>query len=163
MDRVPLRGTEYAALQALFAAVSHYQELFPVLEKRAKLMPGLWRDMKLVEAKTQHILQGILNTVPENKLRHILADCRNIKLYVKIEPPGAAPTVTVGYSYTPTRTLNELLCYVCEHECLMCGKTPTEARHCEIRRIIEDALPHEIKAKDGEHCRWSDFTLGLEG
>ena len=163
MTEKPLRGREYAALQSLFAAVSHYQELFPVLKDRCREVPGLWRDMRLVDVKTQKILEGVLSTVPREKLRHIMADCKNVKLYIKIEPPGAVPTVTMGFSYVPTKTLNELLCYVCEHECLMCDKTPVEARKCPVRAMIDKALPHEIPNEDNDRCRYSDFTVGLEG
>lgn len=162
-DRAPLTGREYAALESLFAAISHFQTLNPMLEKRSRQVPGLWRDMRMVDTKTRQILDGILSTVPENKLRHVLADCKNARLYIKIEPPGSVNTVTMGFSYVPTKTLNELLCYVCEHECLMCNKTAVEARKCPVRKMLDNALPHDIQARDGEHCKYSDFTLGLEG
>ena len=34
-----LSGREYAAMLSLFAAISHYTELFPLLRKRADLVP----------------------------------------------------------------------------------------------------------------------------
>lgn len=160
--RKPLRGREYAALQSLFAAISHFQELYPALEERAKTVPGLWRDMRMIDTKSQRILEGLLQTVPEDKLRHVLADCKNIRLYIKVEPPGSVPTVTMGFSYVPTPTLNALLCYVLEHECLMCDKSPVEARKCPVRAMIDKALPHEIPYRDGERCKYSDFAIGVE-
>ena len=160
-DKIPLSGREYAALQSLFAAVSNMSVLYPILEKRAKLVPDLWRDMRLVQAKTDTMLERILRTVPLNKLRQINEELAHVQLYVKVEAPGIRTRKSEGFSYTPTAVLNDLLNYVCEHECLCCDKTAKESRKCEIRRMIEDALPHEVGHPDGEHCKFSDMVLGI--
>lgn len=158
----PLSGREYAALQSLFAAVSHMQALMPTLEKRAKMVPNLWRDMCLVSKLVDRITEQIVTTVPLEKLRHVSADIRNTQLYVKVEPPGLHSIGVEGFSYTPTKVLNQLLGYVCEHDCILCDRTPVEARKCPVRKMLDGALPHEIRAKDGEHCKYSDMTLGME-
>ena len=160
-ETMPLSGKEYAALQTMFATVSTLSVLMPVLEKRARMVPGLWRDLRLIQAKVDTAMEGILRTVPAEKLRHIRADISNVQLYIKVEPPGLRRKVD-GFSYTPTPVLNELLSYVCEHECMMCDKSAKEARKCEIRRMIEGALPHETGNPDGEHCKYSDMVLGIE-
>ena len=157
-----LTGKEYAAILSLFAAISHHAELFPLLRKRAELVPGLWEKMQTVEETTNSLLDGLLSTVPANKLRHIRTDIAHVKLYIKVEPPGAVPSVdTRGFSYVPTKTLNQLLCYTMEHECMMCDKTPTEARQCPIRDMFDNALPHEVQARDAAHCRYSDMSIGI--
>ena len=157
----PLSGREYAAVQSLFAAISHTQELLPMLEARAKMVPGLWRDLCMIRKVSGTALDRILLTVPPEKLRHISADVRNTQLYIKVEPPGLHSMSVEGFSYIPTKTLNQLLCYVCEHECMMCDKTPVEARKCAIRQMIDDSLPHEVNVQDAEHCRYSDMAIGL--
>lgn len=158
-----LTGREYAALQSLFAAISHHAEIFPVLQKRAQMVPGLWEQMMLVQEKTEGLLDGLLSTIPPDKLRHVNADIRNVRLYIRVEPPGCVPSVDMrGFSYVPTQVLNQILCYVMEHECLMCDKSPVEARKCPVRKWIDDALPHVVKATDKERCKYSDMSLGLE-
>lgn len=162
METKPVSGKEYAAIQSLFAAVSHLQVLLPILESRAKMRPNLWRDLRMIQQRLDVVLAEILATCPPEKLRHISADVRNTQLYVKVEAPGLHSRSTEGFSYTPTKVLNQLLCYVCEHECIMCDKTPKEARKCPIRQMIDSALPHEVRAQDAEHCRYSDMTIGME-
>lgn len=49
-----------------------------------------------------------------------------------------------------------------EHECLLCDKSPTEARKCEVRRMFDEALPHEVTGVDGEYCKYCDINLGVE-
>lgn len=161
-DRKPLSGKEYAALQSLFAAVSSFSQLIPILEARARMVPNLYRDLRLIQVKLETLLDKFLQTVPPRKLMHIKADISHVNLYVKVEPPGLRGKMPTGYSYTPTKALNSLLCYVCEHECLLCDKSPQEARKCPIRAMLDDSLPHDIPVRDGEHCKYSDFTLGLE-
>ena len=158
----PLSGREYAALQSLFAAISHFEELTPTLEARNRMVPGLSEDFAEVSGKLDTMLERILGTVPEAKLRHIKADLQNVRLYIKVEPPGLSSKSTLGFSYTPTKTLNALLGYLVEHECLLCSQSPTEARKCWIRKVIDEALPHEVEAKDGEYCKYANFALGWE-
>jgi hypothetical protein len=158
----PLSGKEYAALQSFFAAISHMAELIPYLKARAHMVPNLWRDLRMIETRLQTILDQLLLTVPPEKLRHISQDIRNTSLYIKVEAPGIRTQSTEGFSYTPTKVLNQLLAYMCEHECMMCDKTPTEARRCPYRQILDNALPHEIKARDRENCKYADFVIGIE-
>lgn len=158
-----LSGREYAALLSLFAAISHHAELFPVLKKRAQMVPGLWEKMETVETATSELLDGLLSTIPGDKLKHIKTDISHVKLYIKVEPPGCVPSVDMrGMSYVPTKALNELMCYVMEHECMLCDKTPVESRCCPVRSMFDNALPHEVAALDTEHCRYSDMSIGTE-
>ena len=159
-----LTGREYAALLSLFAQVSHFETLLPQLEKRIKTIPGLWEKLMDAQAVTEEALAELPKTIPTNKLRHVMADIKNAKIYIRIEPPGCVPSMDMsGFSYIPTKTLNELLCYVMDHDCIMCDKSPTEARKCPARMMIENALPHEVTAKDAAHCRYSDMSLGFTG
>ena len=161
-ERTPLRGNEYAALQTLFAIVSGFTGSVGWLEKRARAA-GCWEDMGTVKQLAESCMQTILNTVPEKKLEHIQKDLQHIKLYIRNECEGLPSRVGKAYSYTPTETLNDLLNYLCQHECAMCDKTPVEARKCPHRAVIDKALPHEVDGKDREHCKYSDMVLGLEG
>lgn len=162
IERKYLTGREYAALLSMFAQVSHYMVLLPTLEKRAKMIPGVWESLTEAQRLTDDALNKIPKTIPENKLRHVLADVQNAKIYVKIEPPGCVPSVDMtGFSYVPTKALNDLLMYVMDHECLLCDKTPGEAKKCPVREMFDAALPHEVVAKDTNMCRYSDMSLGL--
>ena len=163
IERRYLTGREYSALLSLFAQVSHFTVLLPLLEKRIKMVPGLWEKVTQAQELTDEVLREIPKTIPENKLRHVMADVKSAKIYIRIEPPGCVPSVDMtGMNYVPTKALNELMAYVMEHECLLCDKTPTEARKCPVREMFDGALPHEVVAMDTDHCRYSDMSMGLE-
>ena len=158
-----LTGREYSAMLSLFAAISHYQELYPILSKRADMVPGTQEMMDETSRLTGEIIDRLLGTIPQEKLRHMKADLDHVKLYIKVEPPGSVPSVDMrSFSYVPTRTLNELLAYAMEHDCFLCDKTPAEARKCPVRKMIDAALVHEVDAIDAQHCKYSDLALGVE-
>lgn len=158
-----LTGREYSAMLSLFSAISHYIELYPILGKRAEMVPGTAEMMEQTKVLTNEIIDRLLGTIPPEKLLQMKADIQHVKLYVKVEPPGCVPSVDMtSYSYVDTRTLNELLCYVMEHECMLCDKTPTEARHCPFLKIFDKALVHEVNARDTSHCKYSDMSIGME-
>ena len=158
-----LTGREYSAILSLFSAVSHYTELYPMLARRAEMVPGTQEMMDETKRLTSEIIDRLLSTIPPNKLLHMKADIQHVKLYIKVEPPGCVPSVDMtSFSYIPTKVLNELLCYVMEHECMLCDKTPHEARHCTVRVMMDEALVHEVDAKDSAHCKYSDMSIGME-
>lgn len=159
MDRVPLSGREYSALQTLFAIVSGFTAGLDFLQKRSETA-GCWDDLQRVGELSQECLDKILLTVPNQKLDHIRRNLANIRLHIKVEPPGLS-TKTDEYSYVPLTALNDLLNHLCQTECSLCDKTAVEARKCPYRKIIDDAIPHEVEGKDREHCKYSDLVLGL--
>ena len=162
----PLTGNEYAALQTLFAVVSTWQEVCDngALEKRLRGAGGtLWRDVRLIQTLSEKSMRALLKTVPLKKLKHIQAELSMTHLYIKVVPPGMTGMSSKGYSYTPTKALNALLNYLCEHECGLCDKTEVESRKCEWRHVLEEALPHEVGKDRSGNCRYSDLVLGLGG
>lgn len=162
MERIKLRGKEYAALQTLFALNSAYQIAAGDLEARAKMTPGTWRDMKLIASKIESVQNAILQTVPAEKLVAIRKELAMVHVYTRIEAPGIRTIPKERLSVVPTPALNELLNYLVNAECLTCDKSAAESRKCPWRKIVEDALPHEVGGEEGEHCKYSDMVLGLD-
>jgi hypothetical protein len=157
--RTHLSQKEYSALQTLFAMVAGFDACSQVMRKRCE-EAGCLEQMETVGRMAGECMDAILRTDPENKLRHINADLRHIRIMTKIEPPGLETWVR-GFSYTPTDALNGLLNHLCETECMLCDKTAVEARHCPHRKLIEDSLPHDVDAPEREHCKYSDMVLGV--
>lgn len=161
-ERIKMRGKEYAALQTLFALNSAYQVTIGDLEARAKMVPGTWRDMKLIANKVESVQNAILQTVPVEKLMAIRQELNMVHVYTRVEAPGIRTIPKQNLSVVPTPALNELLNYLVNAECLTCDKTAVESRKCPWRQIIEAALPHEVGGEEGEHCKYSDMVLGLD-
>ena len=162
-ERTRVSGHEYSALQTWFACMTMVEECGKILGARAKnAAPGTFRDIRMLPGKMQGVMDNLLRTVDEKKLAQIMQDLRHVRMYVRVEAPGIRTLPDRQFSYLDTRVLNDLLNYLIQSECLTCDKTPAEARKCPHRKLIEDALPHEIDARDTDHCKYSDLVLGIQ-
>lgn len=163
-ERIPLRRAEYTGLMDLIGAVESSYNAMEALGRRAEAVPGAMDQLRQGHDLLIAGYRAILRTVPEEKLRAIDRDLANIRIYVKVEAPGLKSMDTATWRYIRTSTVNRLVDYVANHECFFCDKSKDEARACPVRRMMEDALPHELEyaAPDG-CCKWSGITLGLEG
>lgn len=162
-ERYPLSGREYTALQYLFVAASTFIEMIPALMKRAKRVPGLWRDLRLLQVVAEKCLDRLLGTIPVKKLLHVKEDIKHTSIYIRVEAPGIKSMDDKSFSYVPTAALNSVLDHLCNTECMWCDKGPDEAKTCPYRRMIEDCLPHTVgRDEETEHCKYSSMSLGLE-
>ena len=161
MERTYLTGKEYGAIQTLFGFVSAWEVAGPRLAKRAETA-GVSEKWAQVETLSGEVLDGILRTVPLNKLAHIHADLEHVAVYTKVEAPGIKTNHTPQYAYLPTETLNALLNHMIQQECVLCDLDADQAKKCPYRKLIESALPHSVgKDHSTEHCMYSDMVIGL--
>lgn len=161
MERTKLKGKEYGALQTLFALLSAWQEALPILRDRLEAA-GLDTDAQSLADLASDTLDGVLKTVPENKLAHIRQELAHVHIYVKTEAPGIRTINRPNYAYLPVGVLNDLLNHMIKAECVMCDKDAQDAKKCPYRQIIENALPHSVgEDHSTEHCYLSDMVLGL--
>lgn len=157
MERRPLRKTEYLGILSIVGALDALTDAIPALGER-----GQTEALEAVLQQGSEAFRAILATVPVNKLRSIDQDMKHTRIYTKVEAPGIKTVDTEHHRYVPARILNAFVGYVIEHECLMCDKSATEARHCRYRELMEAALPNELEFKAADdRCKWSGVALDL--
>ena len=157
MDRKPLQKREYLAILSLVGALDALTDAIPNLTSR-----GQTEALQAVLDAGKEAFRKVLSTVPVDKLRRIDADMKHTRIYTKVEAPGIKTVDTEHHRYVPARILNAFVGYVIEHECLMCDKSATDARHCPYRELMEAALPHELEFKAADdRCKWSGVALDL--
>lgn len=166
-NRVGLSGKEFAALQALFATISTYEVIEPVLEKRTRTLaaPGAWRDLRMLRSVSDRVCRRLLDTVPTRKLRQTLMTFDHTRVYVKEEAPGIATMDPTSWSYVPTGALDDLLNTVLGDHCMFCELTEKEGRKCPYRQSIEACVPHDIRTtrvpRESDRCKYADLSIGL--
>lgn len=156
-DKRPLSKREYLGLLSLTGSLDALADSIPMLATR-----GVESRLEASRDTLGEILHDVCLTIPTDKLRRIRKDMDNTKVYTKVEAPGIRTVDTEHHRYVPAKVLNKLVDYVVQHECLLCDKSAVEGRHCPIREMIEDAIPHEVayKVSNGD-CKWSGLSLGL--
>ena len=161
--RWPLRMREYVGLLNIVGCTNTIMDTLPMLKDRAE-KAGVYERLEAARDELDSIFAAILRTVPAEKLIRIQMDMKHTMIRTKVEAPGINTISAEHHRYVPAELLNRLVDYVARSECYLCDKTEDEARHCPIKAMLEDALPHELEytAPDG-CCKWSGMTLGFAG
>lgn len=161
-ERWPLSGREYFAIRQLFAIISSYEHSMTQLEKRAKAIPGAWRDLKMLSAKSQNLLSDLLGTVPENKLKQIMRELKSMEVTVEVKGAANSKLERGQFQYVPCEALETLIQKTLDWECYFCEKCGKEAKNCSTRKVIEDCFPYEMHFKDKEYCAYSGMNVQTE-
>ena len=71
-----------ASLSAMMSGEAH-------LEKRARLIPGGWRDLRMMRARLENLVLDMLATFEPDKQRHIGRQMQNLRLKTVFGPEAA--------------------------------------------------------------------------
>lgn len=161
--KYPLSGNEYYAIRLLFAAISSFETEADYLKDRANLKPGVWRDIKLIQAKTLHILDELLHTVPIKKIAQMKTEIRNTFITVDVRPiRDMNPPKRPDYVYIKASAIDSLIERVMDVECFACEKRGREIKKCKLRETIEDTFPYDIPEPNNECCKFCGCHISRE-
>lgn len=162
IERKPLRRREYIGVQDLIGGVECIHEAMAALSERATETGAMDTLLKAHDTAVEAYEQ-ILASIPADKLVRIRKDLDNTRVYVKVEAPGIKTMDSKLWRYVPAEVLNRLVDYVAKSECFFCDKSKEDGRKCQIRQMMEDAMPHELEYKSPDGCcEWSGLVLGME-
>ena len=163
-ERTPLSGREYTKSQEFCGIVSMLADDAEGLHKRVDMAGGnTWRDYCLMLTLGRKVLNNFLSTVPLKKLEQIKTELAHTVAYTKVEPPWATRTAdTRGFSYVPTPALNKLMNDVMDNQCSFCEKDKVVIRHCEIRKMFDDILPHRADGGNRSECQYAGIADGTD-
>lgn len=151
--KIQLSYREYNAIRTIYGAVNAFELYHGQLERRARGVKGLWRDLRLLRWLSKSVLERILKTVPVKKLKQMKAELDNTICEVKVRSIS-----------NPKRS--ELMCIeretvlnICkaatEMNCFCCDKTQAEAKkNCQLYKDIQSVFNYEFEKT--EQCPFSD-------
>lgn len=134
--RPPLSRSEYRALRQLFGVVDAWDEEGSLLKKRLDLIPGGWRDAKMLMSVSGKLLRKILETVPREKLLMIKKELNSTTCEVSVRNT-VAPVEKEAFTYVEEKAMERVTAKAMESECLFCEKRGREAKRCQLRKDIE--------------------------
>ena len=151
-ERYALSYREYFALRQLFGISHIWDKSGHEIEKRLKKIPNGWRDAKLIMSLADKLLDRILATIPEAKLRQIRLELQNTFLEVTVKNTITGKPEGSVYSYVETKTLERVTDKAMEINCAFCQKKGKEVRDCQLRKDIERLYHWDFPqiGKDGE-------------
>lgn len=158
--KYPLSGREYYSIRELFGMISALEYTMDDLKARAQLTPGTWRDMCLVMSKAKKVVDELLDTIPQRKLRMIRTDIENTVISVEVRAPhGAKPPRNPDYVCVPSKALDGLLERIVDIDCFACAKRGREIKKCQMRQLIEDTFPYDIPEPDNDGCKFCNCHI----
>ncbi len=142
--RYPMSLREYETMRYLYGVIDALaRENF--LEERLKLVPGGWRDFKMMQAKAKTLFDRLLTTIPFKKLLSMRAELTHTECHVSLNRAAKEN----GLSLVETEKLWKLVEKCAGMDCVFCEKSAAEGRKCEIFNVCMDCLNYEFKGIKG--------------
>lgn len=153
--RYPLSYNEYQALRAIFGAKNALEQTHKQLEQRVRLIPGGWRDFKLIMAVLDKLLNAVLRTIPAKKLVQIRSELSRTICEIKLQGvTGGLPddklltVVPQGALETVVNESMTMKCFACER---------CDYKRCELFKAIDSLYNYDFpKTKT---CPLADLTV----
>lgn len=161
--KYPLSSNEYYAIRLIFAVISAFETEVGYLKERTKLKPGTWRDLRLISAKAQKVVDELLHTVPLKKIEQMKIELNNTFMTVDVRPIRSMKTPKrPDYVYIKASAIDGLIGSVMDIECFACEKRGREIKKCPLKEIIEDTFPYEIPDPDNDGCKFCGCHIDHE-
>ncbi len=151
--RYPMSNPEYQALRALFGAKNALEQTSKNIEQRMRLIPGGWRNFRMLVAVLDRLLAGVLRTIPQKKLLAIRAELSRTICEVHVQGVVQRKDDDL-LTVVPQGALERVLDEALRFRCFGCERC--DYRHCEFYRAI-DALYHYDFPKT-KTCPFADTT-----
>lgn len=158
--RPPLSYREYRALRQLFGIVEMWNKQGSELKKRLNLIPGGWRDARLLMAVSERLLRKVLETIPTKKLAMIQKELNSTTCEIVVKNT-ILPDKKEAFTYVEEETLERVTDLAMQFDCLFCEKRGRDARSCQLRKDIERLYMWDFpKVKDGHYCHFAECVIG---
>lgn len=160
MDRTRINGFEKEALMRMAVAEQIIVKELSAIEKRAKSVPGCWRDIRLVQTKLDHIMEELLRTVPLEQLLIVQRAMHDASYEIGCRGP-------VGRNADRFRRENgiwlsyeviNMLFSGARDKCLTCMETMEGQKKCPLRKAL-DVIPSDVEDRDDGGCPYMDVTM----
>lgn len=124
-----------------------------IVEKRAKTVPGTWRDLCLIHSLTFKSLQALLSTVPKERLKHFNKELANTMAYTQVRYDVTGKDITNDFAYVPTDAMEDLVRRVVGYECTLCELEGKDCKKCKLKKTLDQLYLYNINPTNKD-CPW---------
>ncbi|MBO4794309.1 MAG: hypothetical protein J5556_07080 [Deltaproteobacteria bacterium] len=143
----------YGELQAFLLLAGFSDALIrgePLLEERLRLIPGGWRDFRLMRAKGEPLVRALHQTFPKNKRDAVFAEWKRLEVSVDPKPPlGLPQREKEAHVVVPLDALEELVDVVTDWECTTCMLDGKQQKACKLRKRLESLYLYDLPEPGG--------------
>lgn len=139
--RYPLTGREWQALRCLIVALNELDVCNEQLRDRCSLIPGGWRDLRLMLRLAEKLWDSITKTIPDKKLRVISEEIKHCHISLVVE--GASSVADKSVVWMDESAYVHMMDRIIGQECWCCERTGKDVKRCEIKKLILSTLRYE--------------------
>lgn len=126
---------EIDAFYMLAAATSAVLTVEQDLEARAKLIPGGWRDVRLLRSKMENLMQCLIHTFDPDKARNIAKQMDHLRIKTVFGPEASKdPEMFM----LPTEDL-AILIHAATQECKLLMCPSGDCARCRLGKVLDSA------------------------
>ena len=151
ISRIRTNGKDINRIFGLFACLQELEYASSEMEKRFKVIPNGWRDVRMLIAVLDKLLDNVLTTVPPEKLPSIqrMVPQMQFKLVCGVQASRTDRHETIISDHEA-----EVLAKCAHEKCLFCPNERNCSK-CPLGKVLDSVLSHD---RDGDSWAWVDFN-----
>lgn len=149
-----MTATEREALGTLSVAdqiVTNAIKMFR--DDRYRIVPGMKRDLRLVESTMERLLKRFLDTIPTEQVKSYVHTLQDTSYTTGVRCRARYGNRNLDDEYGMYLTFEQIngLVEACKEKCHYCGYNTEGIRRCKLRKIF-DQIPNDAPDDDGYGC-----------
>ena len=156
LKNTPAQRIREPELQSLFLLYAMWDGIEKLVEKgtldnRLRSIPGGLRDLRMLRAKFEHLINDLMWTVPDEKVQGVARTIRRMRYNVS-QGPIASRTEYKDEQLVSAQELVALVDAAHEYKCKLCFEG--NCKQCALGKAF-----HNLVAYDLGDGRWSDVDI----
>lgn len=151
MEQKRLTASERECLVRLNVALEILTKEPAGLAQRSAMVPGAKRDLAMMAAKINKLMDGFIDTIPNEQLLTYRRALQMTSYVVGVKKPATGPRDEKDFGmWLPFEVINTLLDGL-HDKCMMCDLDTVGRKKCPLRKALT-IIPNDIPERDDGDC-----------
>ena len=151
MDKIRLTASDREALIRLNIAYEILETEGEHLVRRFRAIPGGLRDLGMLKAKINKLMERVIDTIPDDQLMTYVRSLKMASYTIGIKKPGTMGRDEKNYGMWLSYEIINALLVGCHDHCLMCPADKAERRACGLRKALSN-IPNDAPERHDGDC-----------
>ena len=151
MEKIKLTASDKESLIRLNIAYEILESEGPQLDRRFRVIPGGRRDLGMLKAKINKLMQCVTDTIPDDQLMTYIRSLKMVSYTVGIKKPGRMERNDKEYGMWLSFEIINALLSGCHDHCMMCPSDKAQRRACTLRKALE-TIPNDAPERGDGDC-----------
>lgn len=156
MEKIRLTASDREALIRVNVAYEILETEGEQIDRRLRAISGGKRDWGLLKSKINKLMEGIIDTIPDDQLKTYINSLKMASYTIGIKKPGTMGRNEKDYGMWLSYEVINALLSGCHDHCMMCPSDKAERRACKLRKALV-TIPNDAPDRNDGDCPF--YTL----